>query len=296
MGIFKAPKSTAQWNTTRNGVKWTQSDNLKNDPAYDVTLDANGHVIDAQPKEGWLPGHAGPLILAGMAISGAAGAMGGAGGAAGPSITVNGTTVPFAAGGNVAGAGSGGGLWGTLINAGSNLFGNMFGAHEQTSAADRAAQIAADAARYTADQQTAAAARAEAFDRQQAENTYLGGEADRKGNYDQWAAAQALHNRVRDALGYGSQDIPAYVGGVDPRFTDPSAPAPVPGGPVVPTANTGVAGNPAAVAASRGLSAPGSVGAYVDPTLAPGPRVANAPIQFYDPRRVAPGSVGSYLR
>lgn len=196
----------------------------------------------------------------------------------------------------MAGTSGGGGIWGTLFSAGANLFGNLFGAHQQSNAADKAAQIAADAAKYGVDQQTAAAQRAEAFERQQAENAYLNAEADRKGNYDQWAAGQRLHNSVRSALGYGAQDIPAYVGGVDPRFMDPGAPAPTPGGPVAPPPNTGIAGNAAAVASTRGLPAPGSVASYLDPTAATSPRVANAPIQPYDPRRFAPTSVGSYLR
>lgn len=192
--------------------------------------------------------------------------------------------------------------------------GAIVGAKMQSGAATKGAQLQTDAANHAADVQAKAQADALAFSKTQAENTYLNNEATRKANYDQWASGQAMHNKVRAAYGYGTADVPAYVAGVDPRFTDPAAGAPpatgyvaqpglpgyAPGTKVDPRTgqliqpNTGIAGNAADVAASRGASAPGSVGSY----LAQGPttNVANAPIQPYDPRRVVPGSVGSYLR
>lgn len=248
---------------------------------------ANGETWDPSAGGGvmgWL-GRSAPTIVGSIFTAGALGA-GGAGSIAGGGGAAGGAGV-----GATGATASSGVPWGSLFTAGANLFGNLFGAHRQSNAAEKAAQLQADAAKYAADQQTAAAQRAEAFERQQAENTYLNAEADRKGNYDQWAAGQRLHNSVRDALGYGSQDIPAYVAGVDPRFMDPSAPMPAAG---AAPPNAGIAGNAAAVAATRMTPTPSSVASY----LAQGPttNVANAPIQPYDPRRVVPSSVGSYLR
>lgn len=201
------------------------------------------------------------------------------------------------------------------------LFGSLFGAHEQSKAATQAAQIQADAATKAAQLQDAANQRAEVFQRQQAENTYLNDESTRKANYDQWSVGQALHNSVRAKLGYGASDIPAYVPGVDPRFTDPGTSAPpaaagpgtpiqpgtpgysgagptnAPSGPLATNPNTGFV-PPVPPAAPAPGAAPASVGAYLvggpnDPNAT---RVANAPIVAYQANRYAPASVGSYLR
>lgn len=192
----------------------------------------------------------------------------------------------------------------------ASLFGSLFGAHQQADAATKAAQIQADAATKAAQLQDAAAQRAEAFQRAQGENAYQNDEATRKANYDQWAAGQALHNKVRAALGYGAADIPAYVPGVDPRFTAPGTAAPIAAGPSTPiqpgtpgysgagpTNAPAAAAGPLPVPAAANSPAPGSVGAY----LAGGPndpnamRVANAPIVPYQASPYPPGSVGAYM-
>lgn len=172
-------------------------------------------------------------------------------------------------------------MWNLLIPAAASLFGNLFGAHKQASSADHAADIQAQAARYAADVQAKAQAEALAFLRSQSENAYQNSETTRHGNYDQWAARERRLGTIGEALGYGTREVPGYVAGVDPKFTDPSSAAPPSGGyvaqPGLPTygANTG----------SNGLTPPpGSVGYYLA-------QQQQAP--RYLPLRA--GSVGSYL-
>jgi hypothetical protein len=43
-------------------------------------------------------------------------------------------------------------------------------------------------------------------------------EAARRANYDQWAARQQRLNTITGALGWGSQNIPAYVPGQVPNY------------------------------------------------------------------------------
>lgn len=109
--------------------------------------------------------------------------------------------------------------WGTIIGAGTQLFGNLFAAHEQTSAADRAAQIQADAAKYSADLMAKANADALAFQRGQAENAFQNNEASRRGNYQTDAARQRRLGFIGEEVGLGPREIPAYVPGVDPNLT-----------------------------------------------------------------------------
>ena len=101
---------------------------------------------------------------------------------------------------------------GDLVKGGLDLFGSLFGAHQQTSAANRAAEIQAAALKYSADQQAQATAEALAFQKEQARRDYLSTETNRRANYDQWAAREArLGNTLGVMLGLGPRDIPAYV-------------------------------------------------------------------------------------
>lgn len=166
------------------------------------------------------------------------------------------------------------GITAAAIGAEATGYGAIAAAHETSSANEKAATLTANAADYAANQQAAATAAALAFSKQQAENSYQNDEVTRKANYDQWAAGQTLHNSVRDALGYGSAAIPAYVPGVDPNFNASTAGAPPAAGytapPTLPTYSAGTAVNPTTGAimpppAASATTAPPSVGAALAP-------------------------------
>jgi hypothetical protein len=78
----------------------------------------------------------------------------------------------------------------SVFSAGTQLFGNLYGAWMQGKAADKAVTAETAAARYAADVQDAASRRAEAYQREQAENAFLNSEAARHGNYDMYAARE----------------------------------------------------------------------------------------------------------
>lgn len=106
-----------------------------------------------------------------------------------------------------------------LFQAGTNLFGNLFGAWMQGNAADKAAAAEAAAVKYAAELQDAAGKRAEQFSREQAENAFLNNEAARRGNYDLNAARERRLGFIGDEVGLGPREIPGYVPGVDPHYT-----------------------------------------------------------------------------
>lgn len=156
--------------------------------------------------------------------------------------------------------------WGA-IGAGVSAGTSLIGAHMQAGAAEDAAHLQVDASKYAADKQDAAAQRAEAWQRQQAEAQWQQQETDRKANYDQWAAKRRNIGSIGKFLGLGSGgDIPAYVPSVDPRLTAPGAPLPAgpgqtpPGGP----ASAGPAAPPATFGAALTSGRP-----TVPPTAAP---------------------------
>lgn len=113
--------------------------------------------------------------------------------------------------GTGAAAGSVGGPIGSIIGAGLGLFGSLFGAHEQSAAADKAAQIQADAARYAADQARQANEEALAFQKAQADRDFQISETNRRANYDQWAAREARVGTLAQLAGLPARQIPAYV-------------------------------------------------------------------------------------
>lgn len=169
---------------------------------------------------------------AGASTAGAGAAAAGAGAAAG------GAGVATAAGASAV-------PWGTIIGAGTQLFGNLFAAHEQAAGADQAAQIAAASAKYQADLIAKANADSLAFQGKSAENAYQNNEAARQGNYGIFAARERRLGTIGDEVGLGAREIPAYVPGVDPGFgtigdaatgTPPAPSSGAPGNPADPNA------------------------------------------------------------
>lgn len=67
-----------------------------------------------------------------------------------------------------------------------------------------------------------------AFQREQADREARTAEADRRANYDQWAATQRHRNAVLAKYGLMQNEIPAYVSGMD-AGPPPPAPRPQPG-------------------------------------------------------------------
>lgn len=180
--------------------------------------------------------------------------------------------------------GSAAGPWGAVAGAAIGLFGSLFGAHMASSAATKSAQIQADAQLKAQQLQAKSAADALAFTKQQAQQTYLTDETNRRANYDQWAAREGRLGSVEDLLGYGPRNTPAYVAGVDPHFATAPA-APPPAGYVRPATLPTYAAN----TGSNGLTPPplmGSVDSYLDPRNLITPDLQH---------RAAPGSVGSYM-
>jgi hypothetical protein len=146
---------------------------------------------------------------AGLATPAVAGAAAGAAGAAGAPGAGTAMSIP----------------WGTILKTAIPAVTDLFGAHEQASAANNAAQLTTDAANHAADVQAASARDALTFQRQSAENAFLNQEAARKATFDQWAAREARLGSIGARLGWGSRTVPGYVTGVDPHFdVTPTAP------------------------------------------------------------------------
>lgn len=109
--------------------------------------------------------------------------------------------------------------WDDVVVAGIGLFGNWFGAKKQASAAEKAAQYQAAAAKYTADLQEKARKEALAFDASQATNAFENNEVARRSNYDSLAARERRLGFLGDEVGLGPREIPAYLPGVRPDFS-----------------------------------------------------------------------------
>ncbi len=151
---------------------------------------------------------------------------------------------------------------GPLINSATNLI----GAKIQTNANANAAQLEADAAKYSADQQAKAAAATLAYEQQQAAQTQQNFNTTQEANYGQWAARQGNLGALNSALGMAPRNVPAYVqpvtvppsGSLGGATTPPSGSTSS-----TPAASTPVDGSPASIAAyyqSRGTTpAPTSV-------------------------------------
>lgn len=182
----------------------------------------NGALVHADPWAArWAPALAigamvgGPFVASAFSGGGAAGAGAAAGGASGAA---------GAGGAGTAAAGAAGAManWKDYFDIGSNLFGNLWGAHAQSSAANRGADMSAEAMRYAADLNARAQADSLRYLQQQGGNAFANAEASRHGNYDQWAARERRLGSIGEMLGYGSREIPAYVPGVAPTYDEPT--------------------------------------------------------------------------
>lgn len=164
-------------------------------------------------------------------------------------------------------------FWSAAAAAGGAVASGALASHGVSSAADKQMQ----AQNYAADQQKKAADEQLAYQRQQAENTYRQQEADRKANYDQWAARMASINSARKALGYTTVDVKPYVPMVDPQYTNGTTPLPstvpastTPNTPAATGASAVVAGQPVAPAGTYGAASPVmSIGAALGPSPYP---------------------------
>lgn len=200
---------------------WQHRHGMDPNGVYDDagTLQNSSWFSDNLP---WITAAMGGALVAPAAIGALGAGSGTSAGSAlagvGPSTTANiaATTAAEGAPGGIAASVAGGaGMsipWST-VNAGVNLFGNLFGAHEQASSAKDAAALVA-----------AAQAKALAFEQAQAENAYQNNEVARKGNYDLYAAQQGRVGTVGEMFGLPSRPIPSYAPGVDPQFTGTSTP------------------------------------------------------------------------
>lgn len=122
--------------------------------------------------------------------------------------------------------------------------GMIVAGHEQASGQTNAAKIQSDAQLGAAKIQDDATQRTEAFQRAQAENTYQNSEVSRRGNYDQWVAAQHRLGTVGQLLGMPDREIPAYVPTIDPRYTSAGTAAPPVAGAPAPGAAPGASATP----------------------------------------------------
>lgn len=145
-------------------------------------------------------------------------------------LAAGGTGLAATAGGAATMAGASAVPWSTILQTGAGLFGSLFGAHEQASAASANADKQVAASKYAADLQDAASKRSEALLRQQSEAEYQNQEVARKGNYDQYRAQRSRLGTLGAMLGLPAPEIPDYVPSVDPRFTSDGTAAPAAAG------------------------------------------------------------------
>lgn len=140
----------------------------------------------------------------------------------------------------------------------------------QSHAAGSAANTTSNAANHAADVQSTSTREALDFTKQQAAHDAAVAEANRRANYDQWAAQQRRLGSVGDLLGKGPREIPGYVPLPPASFqTGPGGPA-APGGPAGGSVGDILAGRrptPAALPAGQAVRRPGVVVAA--PPLAP---------------------------
>lgn len=101
--------------------------------------------------------------------------------------------------------------WGDAIKYGTELFGGLWGAHEQTSAANKSADQMAEATKYAADQSLEANREATAFAEKQSALDRLTAETNRRGNYDQWLAHDQRVGSLGQLAGLPARVSPAYV-------------------------------------------------------------------------------------
>jgi hypothetical protein len=203
-----------------------------------------------------LPGAVAAPTVADLLGTGSAIAGGGAVGGGGMSVG----QILKGMGGS--GAGAGPYSWIPQV-AGMGL--NYLGQQQQLGANQDALGQQLASTKYASDAQSQASANQLAFLRQQATYDAASAEANRAGNYDQWAAKQRQLGTVGQALGLPARDIPAYV--------------PLPaygGGTTAPAPGTGPAGTvaPGVVGPGPGPSATSGGLPQIDPSKPIGPQAA----------------------
>jgi hypothetical protein len=107
-------------------------------------------------------------------------------------------------------AGIGIGL-GTALAGGAAAGASLYGAHKQSSAATKAAQMQVDAANHAADLQKQSNDAALAFQKEQAARDQAMAEATRHGNYDLEAARVGRLGSLADLIGAQHPQMPGYV-------------------------------------------------------------------------------------
>lgn len=101
--------------------------------------------------------------------------------------------------------------WDDIIVGGIGAFANLFGAHKQASAAEKAAKINSESARYAADLQSRAQAQSQAFQEAEARRDQANWEAAQHANYDMYANRYRAATQLGDTIGFHLPDLPAYV-------------------------------------------------------------------------------------
>lgn len=114
----------------------------------------------------------------------------------------------------------------SAIAAGASAAGGITAAHMASSGATDAAKLQTDAAKYGADKQDAATQRAEAFQRQQAENAWQNSQQTQRANYEQSKARYGSIAGVASQYGLNLGGMPEYSPGVDPHYDTGAAPLP----------------------------------------------------------------------
>ena len=206
---------------------------------------------------------AGAVSGAGGAGAGGAGATGVGGAALNPAVfggALAGPVAPVAGGAGLGGGVAsllGGGLTvGDLIRGGTGIWSSI----EQAGANKDATAAQTASTKYAADLQSKSQAEQLAFLRQQAAYDATVAEANRYGNYEQWAARQEMLGPVGQALGLPARRIPAYVP-LPPNSYGVGTPMPPPTGTGVPG---GATAPPPASAVGPGVSAAkGDIGTQV---------------------------------
>lgn len=133
----------------------------------------------------------------------------------------------------------------SLIAAGAGAGASAYASHKQ----GEAANATADAAKYGADKQDAAAQRAEAFQRQEAENAWQNAQQTQQSNYNQQKARYGMISQLGGQFGLPSMTMPDYVPGIDPHYTDGGSPPPgtISGGPPSSGAPSGPSSAPSGI-------------------------------------------------
>jgi hypothetical protein len=117
-------------------------------------------------------------------------------------------------------------FWGAAA-AGATAGAQIYGAHKQASATNKAAQLQTDAANRSADAQLQSDREQRAYLEEQAKRDEARYETDRRANYDQWAAREGRIGSLASLVGMGPRQIPGYV----PSGTAMSGPASQSGAP-----------------------------------------------------------------